>query len=333
MKIIVDVMSGDKSPAEVLMGCAAAVEELNAEIIAVGKETEIINLMAENEISDKNIEIFDAPDIITMEDEPTSILKEKNNTSMAVALKLLKEGKGDAVVSPGNTGALLAGGTFIVKRIKGVKRAALAPILPVKTGFTMIIDSGANVVCKPEYLDQFGLMGSVYMNKVMGIDNPKVGLANNGSEETKGNDLCLEAYPLLKDNKNINFIGNVEGRGIMMGECHVLVCDGFTGNLILKTCEGAGIFMLGLMKEIFMGNIRTKLAAFMIKKSLKRLKKRLDYNEIGGAVLMGVAKPVIKAHGSSDRRAIKNAIRQAVKVCNANVAETIEKAIADSVEE
>lgn len=327
MKIIVDGMGGDKAPLEILKGCEAAIDNLDIDIIITGKESLLRNLIEENGILAERIEIVDAPDVITMEDSPVSVLKEKSESSMGVALKLLHEGKGDAVVSAGNTGALLAGATLIVKRIKGIKRAALAPILPTKTGRIMVLDSGANIECRPDFLDQFGLMGSIYMKKVEGYENPRVGLANNGTEETKGTELCINAYELLKNNKHINFVGNIEGRGVMLGECEVIVSDGFTGNLILKTCEGAGLFMIGLMKEIFMTNIISKFAALLLKNNLKKLKKRLDYNEVGGAVLLGITKPIIKAHGNSDARSFSNAIKQAVHFCEGGVIEEIENAI------
>lgn len=318
MKIIVDVMGADKSPEELVKGCLMAAEELDVDIVAVGDEASIKPALEGNPLADR-VSVVHAPLAMEMCDEPTSVLKEKKDSSMATALRLLKDGEGDALVSAGNTGALLAGGTLIVKRLPGIKRPALAPVLPTKTGKILLIDCGANAECRPEFLDQFAIMGSVYMNRVMGVDNPRVGLANIGAEETKGTPFYREVHALLKENKHINFIGNVEGRGVMLGECDVIVSDGFTGNIILKTCEGAGLFMMGLIKGLFMGSLMTKLAALTMKGKLKDLKKRLDYNETGGAVMLGLTKPVIKAHGSTDAKALKNAIRQAKLVCDGNV--------------
>ncbi len=327
MRIIADCMGSDLGAAELLKGCVQAVKECDVDIVAVGKREELLKAISENALSADRIEIVDAENVIDMHDTPTAVLKEKADSSMGVALRLLRDGKGDAMVSAGNTGALLAGGTLIVKRIKGVKRAALAPILPSKSGYVMIIDSGANTECRPEYLDQFGIMGSVYMKNAEGIENPRVGLANNGAEETKGTQLCLDAYELLKNNKYINFVGNVEGRGLMTGECDVFVCDGFTGNLVLKTVEGMGKFMVGLIKDLFMSSIVSKIAALLVKGNLDNLKKRVDYKEVGGAVLLGISKPLVKAHGSSDAKAFKNAIRQAVRFAKGDVISQIAESL------
>lgn len=327
MKIIVDVMGADRPPEELIPGCLTAAEELDVDLVVVGDESKI-NPVLEGAAQTSRITVVHAPAYMEMCDEPTSVLREKKDSSMAVALRLLKDGGGDALVSPGNTGALLAGATMIVKRLPGIKRPALAPVLPTKTGKILIIDCGANAECRPEFLDQFAVMGSVYMKRVMQVENPRVGLANIGAEETKGTPFYREVYGLLKENKQIHFVGNVEGRGVMLGECDVIVSDGFTGNIILKTCEGAGIFMIGLIKGLFMGSIMTKLAALTMKGKLKDLKKRLDYNETGGAVMLGLTKPVIKAHGSTDAKALKNAIRQAKLVCEGNVCEEIREAAA-----
>lgn len=327
MKIIVDAMSGDFAPLEIVKGSVQAVEENNIEILLVGKEEEIKKVLSENNLSDRNIEIYHCDDIITMEDDPASIIKEKRGSSMGVALTLLKEGKGDALVSAGNTGALLTGGTLIVKRIPGVIRAALAPILPRKNGKTMIIDSGANSECRPEMLEQFGIMGAAYMENAENIKNPKVGLANNGTEETKGTEAVIESHKLLKQRTDLNFIGNVEGRGVMLGECDVFVCDGFTGNLVLKGCEGFGVLIMDMLKDLFLNGVTSKIAALLIMKKVKKLKKSLDYKEVGGAVLLGTQKPIIKAHGNSDARAFKNAIKQACRFASGDTIKTIEKAL------
>ncbi len=327
MKIIVDGMGGDNAPLAVLQGCAQAVTEYGVEIIITGKKQELERLMEENEISRQNISIIDAPTVISMEDDPISVVKDKRNSSMGLAFDLLKNGDGDAMLSAGNTGALLTGATLIVKRIDGVKRAALAPVIPNKSGLVMLIDSGATVDCRPEFLEQYGLMGSVYMKKMYDITNPRVGLANNGTEDCKGTDLYIASNKLLRENKNINFVGNVEGRGLMLGECDVYVSDGFTGNLILKTVEGTSLFFLDFMKKLFGKSIISKLAAVLVMKDIKAFKKKSDYKEIGGAALLGISKPVIKAHGSSDAKAIKNAINQAKIFASSEIIEEISENI------
>lgn len=327
MKIIVDGMGGDNAPLAVLQGCAQAVTEYGVEIIITGKKQELERLMEENEISRQNISIIDAPTVISMEDDPISVVKDKRNSSMGLAFDLLKNGDGDAMLSAGNTGALLTGATLIVKRIDRVKRAALAPVIPNKSGLVMLIDSGATVDCRPEFLEQYGLMGSVYMKKMYDITNPRVGLANNGTEDCKGTDLYIASNKLLRENKNINFVGNVEGRGLMLGECDVYVSDGFTGNLILKTVEGTSLFFLDFMKKLFGKSVISKLAAVLVMKDIKAFKKKSDYKEIGGAALLGISKPVIKAHGSSDAKAIKNAINQAKIFASSEIIEEISENI------
>ena len=327
MKIIVDGMGGDNAPLAVLQGCAQAVTEYGVEIIITGKKQELERLMEENEISRQNISIIDAPTVISMEDDPISVVKDKRNSSMGLAFDLLKNGDGDAMLSAGNTGALLTGATLIVKRIDRVKRAALAPVIPNNSGLVMLIDSGATVDCRPEFLEQYGLMGSVYMKKMYDITNPRVGLANNGTEDCKGTDLYIASNKLLRENKNINFVGNVEGRGLMLGECDVYVSDGFTGNLILKTVEGTSLFFLDFMKKLFGKSIISKLAAVLVMKDIKAFKKKSDYKEIGGAALLGISKPVIKAHGSSDAKAIKNAINQAKIFASSEIIEEISENI------
>lgn len=331
MKIIVDVMGADHSPDVMVTAAVRAVKELGTEIILVGKKTEIDRVLAENNLSANGIGIYDAEDVITMEDEPISIRK-KPNSSLAVCLNLLKNGEGDALVSAGNSGALLVGATLFVRCIKGVRRAAMAPVMPVKKGMLMIADSGANIECKPEMLEQFAVMGSVYMKNVLGIENPRVGLANNGAEETKGTDLYVETHKVLKANKKINFVGNVEGRGVPMGECDVLVCDGFTGNLILKTYEGAGKMFADEIKNMFKKSIISKIGALFVMDGIKDLKKRMDYKEIGGAVILGISKPVIKAHGSSDEKAFFSAIRQAVNFVSTDVISKITDEMAKEAE-
>ena len=309
MKIIVDGFGGDNAPLAVLQGCEMAVKEYGVEIVVTGDEETLKKTAQENGVSLDHISFHHAPSVITMEDEPTSILKEKADCSMAAAFQLVKEGKGDAFVSAGNTGAILVGATFLLKRIKGVKRAALASVIPTATGCYLLMDCGANVECRPEILTQFGVMGSLYMKKVMKTANPKVGLINIGSEETKGGELQIAALAQMKE-VPINFTGNVEARELPKGAVDVAVADGFTGNIVLKLTEGMGSLMSAKLKEIFGGAVG-KLAGALVLKKIKALKKSMDYTEYGGAPLLGITQPVIKAHGSSNPKAFKNAIRQA----------------------
>ena len=276
----------------------------------MGNIPTIKKVASEHQIDLSQMELIQADDIFDIHTDPVEIRRSMSNSSMAVGLKELAAGNGDAFLSAGSTGALLVGATAFVKRIKGVKRAALAPIMPSATGCFMLIDGGANLDCRPEMLQQFGLMGSIYINKIMEVPSPRVGLANIGAEETKGGELQLEAYQLLKQS-NINFIGNVEARDIPLGACDVVVADGFAGNMILKSVEGMGALMIKELKDMFFASTKTKIAALLLKAQLKQFKKRMDYTEYGGAPLMGIAKPVIKAHGSSNPNAFKNAIRQA----------------------
>lgn len=311
MRVIVDAFGGDDAPLAVLQGCELALKEYDGvELTLVGNIPTIKKVASEHQIDLSQMELIQADDIFDIHTDPVEIRRSMSNSSMAVGLKELAAGNGDAFLSAGSTGALLVGATAFVKRIKGVKRAALAPIMPSATGCFMLIDGGANLDCRPEMLQQFGLMGSIYINKIMEVPSPRVGLANIGAEETKGGELQLEAYQLLKQS-NINFIGNVEARDIPLGACDVVVADGFAGNMILKSVEGMGALMIKELKDMFFASTKTKIAALLLKAQLKQFKKRMDYTEYGGAPLMGIAKPVIKAHGSSNPNAFKNAIRQA----------------------
>lgn len=311
MKIIVDAFGGDNAPLEIIKGCAIAAEEFGVDILLTGKESVIRETAQKNQISLNRIEIADCSEVITMEDEANAVLKTKKDSSMAVGLRLLNEGKGDAFISAGNSGALCVGATLALKRIKGIKRAAFAPVLPSETGFFMLLDGGANVDCRPEMLYQFALMGSVYMEKVMHVSNPRVGLANVGVEEHKGTDLYKEAYQLLKDS-SLNFIGNVEGRDIPKGVCDVVVCDGFAGNMILKTYEGVAITLMKKMKHMFTDSVKGKMAAALVMKDLKELKEKFNYNAYGGAPILGASKPVFKAHGDSKAVTLRNAIKLSI---------------------
>ncbi len=307
MKIIVDAFGGDNAPLEIIKGCAEAVAEHGVDILLTGKETTIREVAAQNGVSLEHMEIEDCDEVLTMYDAADSVLKAKKNSSMGVGLRLLSEGRGDAFISAGNSGALCVGATLGVKRIKGIKRPAFAPVMPSATGFFMLIDGGANVDCRPEMLHQFAVMASVYMEKVMKVQNPRVGLANVGTEDHKGTELYRETYQILK-NSNLNFIGNVEGRDIPAGVCDVVVCDGFTGNMILKTYEGVAAVLMKEIKDMFAGSTKGKMAALLLMKNLKSMKTRFDYNTYGGAPILGSSKPVFKAHGDAKARTIKNAI-------------------------
>lgn len=308
MKIIVDAFGGDNAPLEIIKGCALAVDEYGFNIVLVGPKDKIEDVANKNKISLKNMEIVNADEIITMEDSADTVIKTKKESSMAIGLKLLSKGEGDAFISAGNSGALVVGATLLVKRIKGIKRCAFAPILPKDDGFFMLIDSGANVECRPEMLYQFGVMGSIYMDKVMGINKPRIGLANVGTEEHKGSELQQNTFKLLQ-NSNLNFIGNIEARDIPIDAADVVVSDGFTGNIILKMYEGVALTLLNKIKGLFNKNLKTKLAASLVLSDMKELKKQIDYNEFGGAPIIGISKPVFKAHGSAKAKTFKNALK------------------------
>ena len=319
MKIIVDAFGGDNAPLEILKGSAMAAAEYGIDIVLTGDEDVIRKTAAD---------IVHAPQVMDMNAEPTEILKSYKDSSMAVGLKLLAESKGDAFVSAGSTGAFVVGASLIVKRIKGIKRAALAPVIPTVEGRYMLIDCGANAECRPEMLVQFGLMGSAYMNKIMSVDSPRVALINNGTEEHKGAPLQQEAYQQLKGSP-LHFVGNIEARQLPLGGCDVAVCDGFTGNIVLKLTEGLSKALIGQVKNILMKNTMTKLAALTLKGGLGEFKKKMDYKEYGGAALLGISKPTIKAHGSSDAKAFKNAIGQAMRFTSQDVIGAIEGYLAE----
>ena len=330
MKIIVDAMGGDNAPASNVRGALAAAKEYKAEIVLVGKGEEILKVLAEDGIGElpKGVEIAHADQVVTMEDNPATAFKEKKNSSLTVGLTLLRDGKGDAFVSAGSTGALLSAATLITKRIKGIRRAALAPLLPPYS--TVLIDCGATAECTPEYLLQYAYMGSYYAEHFLGKPEPKVGLLNIGAEPTKGTVLQIETYRLLKkegEEGRINFVGNVEAREAIEGAVDVIVTDGYAGNILLKTMEGTGKVLVGELKKVFLKNIKTKIAALLVKDGIKGLKKMMDSNEVGGTALLGISKPVVKAHGSSNDYAIKNAIRQAIQFTGSGIIENIEENI------
>ena len=332
MRIIVDAYGGDNAPDAVLQGCRMAADRWKCEIILTGDEQKLRQRAAELSVSLEGIGIADAPDVIPVEAEPTAILKQYQQSSMARGLQMLANGEGEAFVSAGSTGALVVGGTLIVKRLKGVKRPAIGTVIPCRGGCFLLLDSGANHDCRPEMLRQFGLMGSVYMKRIIGVPNPRGGLVNIGTEETKGTELQVQAYQLMKE-AGYNFIGNVEAREVPLGGCDVAVCDGFTGNILLKTMEGLATLFMGELKAIFMKSLPNKLAAAAVKKDIKGLKKQFDSAEYGGALLLGSRSPVIKAHGSSDAKAFYNAIRQAISCCENNIIGEIESQLAAQTEE
>lgn len=330
MKLIIDAMSGDNAPEAIVSGCVMAAREFGQEYILVGKEDVIRDLLKKENANDLPISIHPAADVIDMHDDPATAVRRKKDSSMSAALYLLRDGVGDAVISAGNTGALLSGATLVDKRIKGIRRAALPTALPCKGGRVLLLDSGANAECTPEYLLQFAYMGSFYMEKVMGVKNPRVGLVNNGAEDTKGDTLRKETYQMLQQaavEGRINFVGNVEGSDVPKGACDVAVTDGFTGNVMLKTVEGVAGFLMGELKNMFLQSTRTKLAYLLLKPAMGGLKKLLSANEIGGAPFLGISKPVFKAHGSSDARAIRSAVKQAMAYVDADVVDEIERNI------
>ena len=327
MKIAVDIFGGNNSPSALIDGCVDAAKLYDdVEFIFTGDERIITDYMSEKGYGSSRISIIDAPETITCGEQPTVAIKRKKNSSLVKALELVASKEADAFVSAGSTGAVLAGATLIVRRIKGVKRPALAPVMPTVKGPVLLIDCGANVDCKPNYLQQFAVMGSAYMKKVCGIDAPRVGLINNGAEAEKGNELTKSAYKLL-ENTDINFVGNCEARYTMTGDYDVLVCDGFVGNAVLKCTEGVARSVMSIMKQELMASPITKLGALISKSGFKRVKKRMDYTEYGGAPLLGINGCIIKAHGSSNAKAITSAIGQARSYCIGDVTAAIQSGI------
>lgn len=317
MNIILDAMSGDKAPVEIVKGAAMAKARLGVDLTLVGQREVILRCARENGLSLDGIRIEHAEGVITMEDDPISVVRAKRNSSMAMGLRMLKD-EGDAFVSAGNTGALHAGSSLIIRPIKGIHRPAIATVLPLARP-VLLLDSGANTNVTPEYLVQWAVMGSIYMKNIFGIRQPSVGLLNNGAEEHKGTPVVAETYKLLKASDDIFFIGNVEGNQVMSSVCDVLVTDGFTGNITLKMLEGMGKFFMSTLKGMYKKNFLTQLSAAAVKDQLMGLKKQFDASEHGGAPLLGLSKPVIKAHGSSDAQAICNAVRQAASFVKTGV--------------
>lgn len=318
MKILVDVMSGDNAPLEIVKGAVLAAQEYKEhEIVIVGDENVISDVVVKNELDLGNITIKHAVSVINMEDRPLCVVREKKDSSMSVGLRMLADGEADAFVSAGNTGALVTGATLIVKRIPGINRAAIASILPMSCP-VLLMDSGANLTVTSDNISQFAFMGAKYMEKIYGIERPRVGQLNNGTEYNKGNSLQVESYQLLTES-GLNFVGNVESKEVPFGVCDVLVTDGYTGNIFLKSVEGMGKFLMGTLKDVLCTNIATKMSTLTMKSKIKEIKRRFDSSEHGGAPILGITKPVIKAHGSSNAKAIKNAVRQAIFFVNTGI--------------
>ena len=330
MRIIVDVMGGDNAPRETVLGAFAAAKEFDRSIeyTLVGDEAAIREIAAEQGVDLARFDIVPTVEVITMEDDPVCVMRAKKESSMSTGLRMLAEGKGDAFVSTGNTGALFTGAMLIVRKIKGLQRAGIATILPLSNP-VLLLDTGANVEVTEQNLEQFARMGSAYMKTLYGLENPRVGLLNNGSEECKGTPLYVAAHARLAACEDINFVGNVEGNTLMKDACDVLVCDGFTGNILVKTIEGMGKLLMGNLKGVFLNSgLKGKLSALMVKKDIGTMKKRFDANEIGGAPILGISKPVLKAHGSSNAKAFKNAIRQAIAYASSSTIADISAAMA-----
>ena len=335
MKIILDAMGGDHAPEAPVLGALQAAKDFNAQITLVGKGEEILEALRRNGISDlpAGVEIANADDTVDMHDDPASVIHKRKNSSMVIGLKMLAEGQGDAFISAGSTGALLTGATLIVKRVKGIRRAAMGPVMPNKAGGrTVILDCGANAECTPEFLLQFGIVGSLYAKKHLDVKEPKVGLLNIGTEDSKGTPLQKEAYALLQDADEkglIRFVGNVEARDVPLGAVDVVVCDGFAGNVLLKSIEGTAMFMGSLMKhKIFKRNVFSMLGYLLCKKGVDEVMGMLDYRTIGGTQFLGIKKPVIKAHGASDALAFRNAVKQAMDAASWDISQELEQGLA-----
>ena len=331
MKIIVDAMGGDNAPGEIVKGAiSAAKARPGLEIVLVGREAEVRSAAGACGGLPGTVSVVNATEVIDMHDDPATAFKTKKDSSMTVGLTMLKNGEGDAFVSAGSTGALLSAGTLLVKRVRGIRRAAMAPLLPTAGKGLVLVDCGANAECTVEYLVQFAYLGSFYAAGALGLARPRVGLLNIGTEDSKGDSLRQETYRLLREAGeagHLNFIGNIEAKEAIKGGCDVVVADGFSGNVMLKTIEGVGSFMGKELKGMFLSSLKTKIAALLVKNGLAAFKERLDPDTIGGTPFLGLRKPVIKAHGSSKARAVENAVYQAVAAAEADLAGRIEENI------
>ncbi|KGF10575.1 phosphate acyltransferase [Peptostreptococcus sp. MV1] len=333
MKIVIDGMGGDNAPMAPVEGACMAVKEYGVDIVITGDKDQLEAELAKHDCDKSKIEIVHTTQIITNDEKPVAAIRRKTDSSMVVALNMVKNKEADAMVSAGSTGALLSGGVFVIKRIKGISRPCICTAIPTMDGgVSLLSDTGANVDCNGQQLVDFAAMSNIYAKRVMKIDNPRIALANIGTEEGKGNELLKTTYDLLKDRKDMNFIGNMETREILNGVCDVVICDGFIGNVIVKTLEGTVLSLFKKMKETIMSSTKAKIGALLMKDSLKGLKDSLDYSSHGGAPFLGVEGGLIKAHGSSDARAIKNAIRQAIQFVDGNVVEEIRAYISSDKE-
>jgi len=332
MKIVVDAFGGDKAPLEIVKGASWAVEEYGVDIVLAGDKEALEELSVAHGISMNRMEILHAPDIIRIEDDAVEGVKRRKQSSIVAGLEMLHRGEADGFVSAGSTAAVTVGATLIAKRIRGIQRAAIGTLMPTVDRPVFLVDTGANAVCRPSMLLQFAVMGSIFMTHCQGVANPRVGLLNIGAEEEKGTELQTETYKLLQKS-GLNFVGNIEGRDVALGACDVIVADGFSGNILLKTTEGVGLAFMSMLKGALTKNLKSKIGATMIMDGLRDLKRKLDYSEYGGSPLVGISAPVIKAHGSSNAKAIKNAIRQAIEFKNSGTVEHITAAIAGMKEE
>lgn len=328
MRILIDAMGGDHAPEAIVRGAIDAAAEFDVQIVLVGRGEAILKSLSTLGLDTlpKGVEVANADDVVDMCDDPATVIRTRPDSSMVVGLRMLAEGAGDAFISAGSTGALLSAATLIVKRVKGIRRAALCPEIPTKSGSTLLIDCGANAECTPEFLTQFAVLGSIYAQKVQGKTQPRVGLLNIGTEESKGGALQKETFSMLRQADAlgvIRFVGNVEARDVFQDTVDVVVADGFSGNVLLKTIEGTASFMSGMLKELFMRSTLTKLAAVICRSGIQAFKSKLDYREVGGTMLLGISKPVVKAHGSSDARAIRSAVRQAMEAVNGGMADEL----------
>ena len=328
MKIIIDAMGGDNAPLEIVKGALLGMEHWGVEVLLTGDTEAILRALRDcgHDTIPHGMEIVHTTETVDMCDDPSKVFRHKKDTSMGVGLTLLRDGKADALVSAGSTGALLAGATLITKRIRGIRRAAMAPVIPTTGGRAVLIDCGANAECTPEYLLQFAYLGSFYAGRVLGLERPRVGLLNIGTEDSKGTDLQKAALALLRQagaDGHLNFIGNIEAKEAIKGGCDVIVADGFSGNIMLKSIEGVGSFAGSALKGMFKKNLLTKLAALLVMPGLNAFKARLDPNKVGGTAFIGISKPVIKAHGASNAEAIENAVGQAMQVADSGIVEAI----------
>ena len=332
MKIIIDAMGGDNAPLEIVKGALLGMEPWGVEVLLTGDTEAILRALRDcgHDTIPRGMEIVHTTETVEMCDAPATVFRRKKNTSMGVGLTLLKNGGGDAMVSAGSTGALLTGATLITKRIHGIRRAAMAPVIPTATGSAVLIDCGANAECTPEYLVQFAFLGNFYAQRVLGVDRPRVALLNIGTEDSKGTDLQKQTLALLRQagkRGDLHFIGNIEAKEAIKGGCDVIVTDGFSGNIMLKSIEGVGSFAGSALKTMFKKNLLTKLAALLVMPGLNAFKDRLDPNKVGGTAFIGISKPVIKAHGASNAEAIENAVGQAIQVARSGIVEDIQKNI------